>query len=101
MPACGADPFTNTSLPLSGNHGCAICKVELLGPCEVFFSDDSIKYQICAIVIAKLSKLWLIPHYLQMLIVTQMSKALLMPCFLQKIIVKWNKHQLQLWLHQR
>jgi hypothetical protein len=45
MPECGADPCTNTSLPLNGIHGCALCKVELHGPCGVFYSNESIKYQ--------------------------------------------------------
>jgi hypothetical protein len=45
MPECGADPCTNTSLPLNGIHGCALCKVELHGTCGVFYLDESIKYQ--------------------------------------------------------
>jgi hypothetical protein len=45
MPECGANPCTNSSLPVNGNHACSICKVELHGPCGVFFLDESIKYQ--------------------------------------------------------
>ncbi len=36
VPECGANPCTNSSLPVNGNHACAICKVELHGPCGVF-----------------------------------------------------------------
>jgi hypothetical protein len=45
MPECGGKPCTHANLPLLGNHGCALCKCKLHGPCGVFFSEQSIKYQ--------------------------------------------------------
>jgi hypothetical protein len=68
--------------------------VELHGPCGVFLSDDSIKYQVYTIIVARMSKLWLMPHHLEILVVTGMSELLLMPHFLLKMIAKWNQHQL-------
>ncbi len=45
MPGCGGKPCTHANLPLLGNHGCALCKCELHGPCGVFFLEQSIQYQ--------------------------------------------------------
>jgi hypothetical protein len=45
MPQCGGKPCNFPDLPLLGYHGCAICRCELHGPCGIFFSEQSIKFQ--------------------------------------------------------
>ena len=46
MPACGeGSSCKDTSLPLDGRHGCALCEVEIHGICGFFYNEDSIKFQ--------------------------------------------------------
>jgi hypothetical protein len=52
-----------------------------MAPVEPFFLITQLSIKIYVIVVTRMSKLWLMPHYLQMLIMTGMSKLLLMPRF--------------------
>ena len=45
MPQCGGKPCNFPDLPLLGYHACALCRCDLHGPCGIFFSEQSIKFQ--------------------------------------------------------